>query len=594
MSTSVPGNSCRTCRPCNSSTNQGCIIRLPGECVYYSGTHISGPDINTGDNFNIVVNKLSSTAGTVTSVGLIMPAAFSVANSPVTSEDTIAVTAIGTTEQYIRGDGTLATLPVTYANNGLTLTGTVVQMGGTLTQFTDIDTTGNMFFMHGTGEIALRSASGTVQSDADVSSIGASITSRDTSINLFSEVNSTPAMASVVGGNTTTFYNRFSVTATSIKAEVKSNTITPLYLQLDTNGKLRANAYGTGAITGTATYTLQVDSLGNIIEGSLSPASANNGLTVSGSTVQIGQSIGQIGDPAALLSDREIPMGAFSLSMRDSSGNSNLFGPGTITSTRIIGGSNISLSANLTTNTNSFCVNADNRVTFGSFSNATAFSTPLLGRKRFNTIASGVTITTSPTNRQGALLALLEFENDVAANSNSITISGAPIAAICAKVDLWPVAGGQLKTINGTGICAYSTFLDAQFVATGSSVSTYIEYEAGRYLGNAGSPLTITNRYGFKVIDLNAGSQITTNRWAFYQDGTTDGNFFAGLSGFGIPLGTPAARIHIGAGSATAGTAPLKLTSGTNLTTPENGAFEFDGTNLYFTVGGVRKTVQLV
>lgn len=38
------------------------------------------------------------------------------------------------------------------------------------------------------------------------------------------------------------------------------------------------------------------------------------------------------------------------------------------------------------------------------------------------------------------------------------------------------------------------------------------------------------------------------------------------------------------AGTATAGTAPLKLTSGTNLTTAELGAIEFDGTNFYATV----------
>lgn len=57
---------------------------------------------------------------------------------------------------------------------------------------------------------------------------------------------------------------------------------------------------------------------------------------------------------------------------------------------------------------------------------------------------------------------------------------------------------------------------------------------------------------------------------------------------------TPTARLHLPAGTAAASTAPLKLTAGTNLTTPENGAFEFDGTNLYFTVGGVRKTVTLV
>ena len=47
----------------------------------------------------------------LTSVGLTMPVAFNVANSPLTSDGTIAVSAAGTSSQYIRGDGQLATLP---------------------------------------------------------------------------------------------------------------------------------------------------------------------------------------------------------------------------------------------------------------------------------------------------------------------------------------------------------------------------------------------------------------------------------------------------------------------------------------------------
>ena len=47
--------------------------------------------------------------GTVTSVGLTMPSAFTVSSSPVTTSGTIAVTGAGTTSQYIRGDGSLAT-----------------------------------------------------------------------------------------------------------------------------------------------------------------------------------------------------------------------------------------------------------------------------------------------------------------------------------------------------------------------------------------------------------------------------------------------------------------------------------------------------
>ena len=69
----------------------------------------------------------------VTSVGLSMPNAFSVANSPITSTGTIAVTGAGTAAQYIRGDGQLATLPsgasggssVNYYLNGSVNQGTI-------------------------------------------------------------------------------------------------------------------------------------------------------------------------------------------------------------------------------------------------------------------------------------------------------------------------------------------------------------------------------------------------------------------------------------------------------------------------------------
>jgi hypothetical protein len=78
----------------------------------------------------------------LTSVGLSMPAAFTVSNSPLTSNGTLAVTAAGTGAQYIKGDGTLATFPTTinqaltlvrevYNSTGATLAkGTVVYING--------------------------------------------------------------------------------------------------------------------------------------------------------------------------------------------------------------------------------------------------------------------------------------------------------------------------------------------------------------------------------------------------------------------------------------------------------------------------------
>lgn len=51
----------------------------------------------------------------------------------------------------------------------------------------------------------------------------------------------------------------------------------------------------------------------------------------------------------------------------------------------------------------------------------------------------------------------------------------------------------------------------------------------------------------------------------------------------GVGVSVPTADIHISAGSTAAQTAPIKLTSGPLMTTPEAGAIEYDGANLYYT-----------
>ena len=68
--------------------------------------------------------------GTVTSVGLTMPSAFTVANSPITSSGDIAVTGAGLVSQYVRGDGTLANFPASTgggASQSFYLNGSVSQ-----------------------------------------------------------------------------------------------------------------------------------------------------------------------------------------------------------------------------------------------------------------------------------------------------------------------------------------------------------------------------------------------------------------------------------------------------------------------------------
>lgn len=63
------------------------------------------------DSLGTALEYFTANYGTVSSVALTMPSAFSVSGSPVTTSGTLAVTGAGTTGQYIRGDGTLANFP---------------------------------------------------------------------------------------------------------------------------------------------------------------------------------------------------------------------------------------------------------------------------------------------------------------------------------------------------------------------------------------------------------------------------------------------------------------------------------------------------
>ncbi len=89
------------------------------QVLKYNGTAwVNGTDTDTG----------------LTSVGLTMPAAFTVANSPLTSNGTLAVTAAGTGAQYIKGDGTLATFPTTIDQALRLVTEVYNQTGSTITK----------------------------------------------------------------------------------------------------------------------------------------------------------------------------------------------------------------------------------------------------------------------------------------------------------------------------------------------------------------------------------------------------------------------------------------------------------------------------
>lgn len=143
---------------------------------------------------------------------------------------------------------------------------------------------------------------------------------------------------------------------------------------------------------------------------------------------------------------------------------------------------------------------------------------------------------------------------------------------------------------SGSGLCggAVGLRLGIRTTSTGN-----ITNGTGIYL-NIRNTDTMTNYYGLYVggndatttgwvnnyYALHLGITAATsgvdpaNTWGLYAPNTLMNHYIAGNFGIGQTITT--ARLHLGAGTATASTAPLKFTSGTPTTTPEAGSIQYN------------------
>ena len=131
----------------------------------------------------------------------------------------------------------------------------------------------------------------------------------------------------------------------------------------------------------------------------------------------------------------------------------------------------------------------------------------------------------------------------------------------------------------GSGTITNAHFIDLRALPA-SGVTNSIGLRMVRDTGSR------TRKYGFYYGAAAVGSE-PTGSYAIYAD--TDNSYFGGS--VGIQVTSPTAILHLKAGTAAVNTAPLKIASGTNLTTPEAGAMEYDGVDLYFTPVATRLTI---
>ena len=166
-------------------------------------------------------------------------------------------------------------------------------------------------------------------------------------------------------------------------------------------------------------------------------------------------------------------------------------------------------------------------------------------------------------------------------NGTTITgtrsIIGSTSSTLPAVIETSSSSDGLLKLRNtaANGYTSFEFYGDDgnQKAAFGFGNSSAISFLAGRsYIGIPNAPLVITR-------DNSTASIFVSNT--------------ARAVGIGN-ITSPTARLHLEAGTATASTAPLKLTTGTLLTTPETGAIEFASSRLTFTPTSTRHDVLLI
>lgn len=184
-------------------------------------------------------------------------------------------------------------------------------------------------------------------------------------------------------------------------------------------------------------------------------------------------------------------------------------------------------------------------------------------------LASGGALTGTNTLTGTKAVLFTNYETGI----GSVVIAPTNSGNIYAPLVIAPTTTGITAVSLGT---AGSGVLFGNTITSGAATSFYKHIYYGNTYANGGFNNTtfVGHHYNTGVTGGGTG----TKHYAYLiETGTV-----------GIHNNTPTALLHIGAGTATAGTAPVKLTTGIPLTTPENGAVEYHSSHLYFTIGSTR------
>lgn len=327
---------------------------------------------------------------------------------------------------------------------------------------------------------------------------------------------------------------------------------------------------------------------GNIVFGSLSSGGgggivvngARNGTSIdSGGFVVLGEDQGDPDMPGKLISAREVPLNEFTI---------NWFGGSTVFST--VAG-NTPEAQLLEVQGVEAAGGDDKMVRFVGDSTAAGSAFTLLQLDAL--VPDPVGIATPGAYIQMSINGVQSF--DMAYDGQTFwrnPVTGATYFAILDTQELLGSAGGQgIVTIQPTYNTAIpGIYTDAVFkptFATTSSLASMVDILLEPIINQTGGANGSVTGILFSPGITSLGGQLIG-----YQntigDNLFQSNGAAGRNGFHGVV-TPSAYIHIGAGAAAAGSAPLKFSIGVFQTVGEQGAVEYDGTDLTLVRSGTTR-----
>lgn len=193
-----------------------------------------------------------------------------------------------------------------------------------------------------------------------------------------------------------------------------------------------------------------------------------------------------------------------------------------------------------------------------------------------NSLVFNVTGTMNTAIGQASLAGITSGINNIGVGENSIHAGNVSSTIAIGTQVMNNSTTGNADIFIGTGS------VEAVLAGDSNIVIGYHTHQTDT-LGN--NNITIgrnTTSLGTQSNTMLLGNAIFTNVSNIVGIGRADQNIILGTTAITVDNG---GRLQLPAGTATAGTGPLKFLSGTNLTVVENGSMEYDGNHLYFTDG---------